>query len=98
MTPERLKEIAAQLLSIAEELDSHEPTISEKKKYCAGCYNNCYNGELAERCWNLKEAKIVQRKFVHIDDVPPWTTQTAETTLSCHHRQKYISVRPEQTH
>jgi hypothetical protein len=97
MTPERLKEIAAQLLSIAEELDPHIPTTAEKFLFCAGCYGDVYNGKLAKECWNLTTAKIVQRKFVHIDDVPPWTTQKAVTTLSCHHRQKYISVKPEQT-
>lgn len=95
MTPERLKEIAEQLKAIAEELD--EPTLTEKKKYCHGCYNSCYNGELADQCWSLDGAKIVQRKFIGLDDRPPWTTQKPETTLSCHHRQRFVAVEPERT-
>jgi len=71
-------------------------TKDEKKKdLCPGCYCNDYNYGLggAEECFSLKTAKVVKRKFVHVDQKPPWN-QPAEKTLSCHQKQRYISVRP----
>jgi hypothetical protein len=44
------------------------------KKYCAGCNENFYNGNNdlgVHVCWCLKTAKLIKRKRVGINDVPP---------------------------
>ena len=68
------------------------------KKHCAGCRNNFYNGnnELGvKECWLFKTAKIVWRKEVHIDQIPPWT-QAARRFPNCYHRAHfcYLKVKP----
>jgi hypothetical protein len=68
----------------------------EKKKYCAGCYNNVYNGDMAPECWNLKNAKVAKLKRVGINDVPPWNHQPVSTTLSCFRQPGYVFVKPDQ--
>ena len=69
------------------------------KRYCEGCRNNFYNGNNGygiKECWSLKTAKVVMRKFVHIDQPPPWLNDP-EKTFSCHHRQKYVQMPPNKT-
>jgi hypothetical protein len=68
-------------------------TKEEKKQYCSGCYNEIYNGGMAKECWSLEDAKMVLKKEVHIDQVPPWK-QKPKKVLSCYHRQRYIYVEP----
>ncbi len=66
----------------------------KRKQYCGGCRNNIYNEPNnmgVTECWSLETAEVVLRKFVHVDQVPPWN-QVAERTLSCHHRERYITV------
>ena len=71
----------------------------KREQFCGACHNNFYNGHNnlgVTECWSLETAVIVQRKFVHIDQRPPWN-QVAERTLSCHHRDRYITVGPQVT-
>jgi hypothetical protein len=71
---------------------------NDKLKLCGGCHNNFYNGNNPygiNRCWSLASAEPARRKFVHLDDVPPWEHQPVEDTLSCHRRRGYVSVAPE---
>jgi hypothetical protein len=68
-----------------------------KQKYCSGCRNNFYNGNNdlgVSKCWSLANAKVVWRKFVHVDQVPPWNNKP-ERTLSCHSRPRFVSVDPK---
>lgn len=70
----------------------NEPT------HCDGCRENFYNGNNdlgVQRCWSLDTAKVVERKFVHFNDVPPWNRQPVETTFSCHRRKGHVSVSPD---
>lgn len=81
---------------------THTKPKSEVHKlhYCSGCTNNLYNGNNPygiERCWALDSAEVVQRKFIHLNDVPPWDRQPVETTYSCHVRRGYVKVREEVT-
>ena len=44
------------------------------KDYCVGCRDNFYNGNNdlgVKECWCLKDAKLVMKKEVHIDQAPP---------------------------
>lgn len=68
------------------------------KKHCAGCYCNDYNHGLggAKECWNLADAKVILRKEVHVDQVPPWK-QKARRFPNCYHRQRYVYVKADQT-
>jgi len=66
-------------------------------RHCSGCRNNFYNGnnELGvTKCWSLPDAKLVMRKEVHINQVPPWT-QRASKVLDCYHQQGYVYVAPD---
>jgi len=70
-----------------------------KKGKCSGCYNNDYNYGLggAKECWCFKDAKLIWRKEVHIDQVPPWN-QKAKLLPSCYRRQRHVYVKPNQTY
>ena len=71
------------------------------RKHCLGCYNDFYNHNNMgmnmatgkPECWMLKDAKIIWRKEVHIDQRPPWT-QKAERFPDCYHCQSFIYVSP----
>jgi len=68
------------------------------KSRCRGCYNDEYNHGLggAKECWSLKTAKLIMRKEVHVDQVPPWN-QKAQMFPSCYRRSRYVYVQPDQT-
>ena len=67
-----------------------------KKENCAGCHNNVYNHGLygAEECWSFKDAKLVWRKEVPIDQRPPWT-QEARQFPNCYKKPGYVYVNPK---
>lgn len=66
---------------------------------CAGCYNDDYNHGLggAKECWHFKDAKIILRKEVNVNQVPPWN-QEAREFPSCYTRRGYVYVKPDQTY
>jgi len=66
----------------------------EKRKHCAGCEQNFYNGNNpygVKECWNLNDAKMVSKKKVYIDQRPPWT-QPPTKVLSCFQQKGYVFV------
>ena len=66
----------------------------EALKCCVGCYENFYNGNNTvgvKECWNLESAKLVMKKKVGIDDVPPWN-HTPIKCLSCYHETGYVMI------
>lgn len=67
-----------------------------KKIHCQGCYNNDYNHGLggAKECWSLDSAKLIKRKKVGINDVPPWIWK-AEKYLSCYQKRGYVFINCE---
>ena len=70
---------------------------TERLKYCIGCGDNFYNDNNSldiKECWSLKDAKMVSKKEVHIDQVPPWT-QKPIRLLSCFHRDGFWYVEPD---
>lgn len=68
------------------------------KSHCAGCYNDVYNHGCggAKECWSLKTATLIQRKEVHINQVPPWN-QKPKALPSCYHKPQFVYVSPERT-
>lgn len=62
----------------------------KKKRYCTGCYNNIYNTEEKD-CWSLKNAELIWRKEVHIDQKPPYK-QGFKRFLSCYYKQRYVHI------
>ena len=44
-----------------------------------------------KECWNLKSAKLVTKKKVGINDVPPWN-HTPIKCLSCYHETGYVMI------
>lgn len=76
-----------------------ELTVEEKKVHCSGCRDDFYNHggrSTTGRCWMLDTAQLVQKKEVHVDQVPPWN-QAAGTFLSCFRRLRHVYVQPHQT-
>lgn len=64
------------------------------KKHCEGCRNDFYNGRDnvgGRDCWSLKDAKLVMRKEVHINQMPPWN-QPAKEVPNCYRRSQYVYV------
>lgn len=80
--------------------------MSKKKSesMCRGCYNDFYNHtnmganmkDGAPRCWSWESAEVTRKKFVHVDQRPPWHGP-AVTTLTCHRKQRYVAVDPKVT-
>lgn len=70
------------------------------KENCRGCEDDFYNHRAqpgfdgATECWCFKTAKLILRKEVSINHVPPWT-QKAELLPSCFHKKRYVYVAPE---
>lgn len=73
--------------------------MSDKRKYCAGCRNNFYNGNNdlgVAQCWSLEEAKVGMYRMVHINDAPPWTDKPVKA-LDCYSRPQWVKVDPKVT-
>ena len=63
-------------------------------KHCIGCENNFYNGNNPygiKECWSLKTAKLIMRKQVNINQVPPWKQEPTKV-LSCYHKKGYVFI------
>lgn len=68
------------------------------KQHCAGCHSDFYNGHNdlgVTECWSFKDAKLVLRKEIPVDQRPPWT-QDAQLLPNCYSRPRYVYVKPEQ--
>ena len=67
-----------------------------KKSHCSGCYCDDYNHGLggAKECWNFKKAKVIFRKEVHVNQVPPWN-QKAKRFPTCYSKSRYVYVSPD---
>lgn len=85
-------------------MDITSPNVEDKGvksemnlRRCVGCYENFYNGSLDsdKRCWSFKTAKMVLKKEVHKDQVPPWK-QKARWFPSCYQNQHCSYVKPDQ--
>ena len=65
------------------------------KSKCIGCYNNVYNNGLhgSTECWSLKTAKVIKRKEVHINQIPPWN-QNPISLPDCYRNPQYVYVSP----
>jgi hypothetical protein len=69
------------------------------KKHCVGCRDDFYNGKNdlgVSECWSLKDAKLVMKKEVHLDQRPPWT-QKAQRLPGCFRRPRHVYVAPDVT-
>jgi hypothetical protein len=52
--------------------------LIKEKSDCEGCEDNFYNGNNphgTKECWKFNDAKIIMRKRVHINQVPPWNQE-----------------------
>lgn len=67
------------------------------KKHCSGCEQNFYNGNNqygVKECWCFKNAKIIMRKKVHVDQQPPWK-QKFEKFPDCYRQKRYAFLNKE---
>jgi hypothetical protein len=63
-------------------------------KHCRGCYCNFYNGRQnvgGTECWSLKTAKLVMRKEVHINDMPPHKHKPQKLP-NCYHKPQFVYI------
>lgn len=60
---------------------------------CRGCYNNFYNFGVT-KCWQLQSARLVLRRRVHMNEVPPWKAPP-EKLPSCYRQSGYVFVGPK---
>ena len=67
--------------------------MKKSKDLCSGCYNDSYNHGLggSKECWSFESAKVVKRKKVHIDQVPPWEQEAIEV-LDCRTERRFVFV------
>jgi hypothetical protein len=69
----------------------------DKLDYCIGCHCDFYNGKndlSVKECWSLKDAKLVLKKRVSMNQIPPWNQKSVKT-LSCYRQDGYVMVDPE---
>jgi len=74
--------------------------MSKKSEYCQGCRNNFYNGNNeygVKTCWSLKDAKIVSKKEVHINQIPPFNQKPIKV-LSCYNKPQFVYIDPKRTY
>jgi len=76
--------------------------LPEKKmdvKHCVGCEQNFYNGNNphgVKECWMLESAKLVSKKQVSVNDVPPWNHKPT-LVPSCYSKLGYVFIDPKRT-
>lgn len=63
------------------------------KKHCYGCDNNLYNNGAhgVKECWCLKKAKLVMKKKVHVDQMPPWKQKPIKIP-DCYRERRYAFI------
>ena len=66
-------------------------TKEEKLKHCTGCEQDVYNNNFfnIKECWHLEKAKLVLKKKIHINQVPPWKQKPIKV-LSCYQQKGYV--------
>ena len=72
-------------------------TKAEKREHCTGCEDNFYNGNNdlgVNECWSLDNMKLIKRKRVGINDVPPWTWKPQKYP-SCYRQRGYVFINCE---
>ncbi len=66
----------------------------DKKKYCEGCNDDFYNNKNplgVEECWHLESAKLVLKRKVGLNEVPPWNSKPIKV-LDCFRQKGFIFV------
>ncbi len=69
----------------------------QKLHHCVGCHCDFYNGKNpynVKECWSLSTAKLVLKKRVSINQVPPWK-QAPIKVLDCYREDGYVMMDPE---
>lgn len=68
------------------------------KKYCKGCYNEPYHYGLggSKECWCYKDAALVWKRGVLVDQVLPWAQDPIQVP-DCYQRPGYAYVSIEET-
>jgi len=65
------------------------------RKHCAGCRNDYYNdgAGLHGTCWSRKDAELVKRRKVHINDVPPHKHKL-KLYPNCYRASQHVMMEP----
>ena len=75
-------------------------TKEEKLKKCVGCRQDYYNGNNErgiKECWMLGKTRLVLRKKISINQVPPWKQKPIKV-LSCYQQRGYVFWAPDKEH
>ncbi|HDZ60207.1 MAG TPA: hypothetical protein ENH46_00725 [Candidatus Pacearchaeota archaeon] len=74
--------------------------MKKDKSMCSGCRNNRYNFPgikdggapvTCKECWSYKDAKVVKKKRVSINQIPPYK-QKKVSVLGCKQEPGYAYV------
>ena len=68
------------------------------RSMCVGCEDDFYNGRNnlgVEGCWSFKNAKIIKRLSVRVDQPPPYDKKKWTYKLSCFHRKQMCYPSPD---
>lgn len=81
---------------MSDNLNVYPAEIKKKSDMCRGCYNDDYNHGLggASKCWLLDDAKMVMKKKVSIDDMPPWKHEPIKV-FDCRTELKFVFIKPD---
>ena len=73
-------------------------TNLQKISHCSGCHDEVYHHGCggSNQCWSFEKMKLVWKKEVHVDQIPPWT-QKAKRIPDCYHRPRYVYLDPKVT-
>ena len=64
------------------------------KQHCGGCYNDVYNHGCggSKECWSLKDATLVKKYDIHVDQPPPYRHLKLTERPSCYKAQRWVRV------
>jgi hypothetical protein len=65
-------------------------------KHCEGCRDDWYNQNVPGGCWNRRDAQLVQRLLIPIDQAPPWrgSLMRQHQVPSCYRKPHFAALDP----
>ena len=75
-------------------MEPHEIQV----KHCPSCKEDFYNGHNSfgiEKCWNLKDAKLIWGKVIGISERPPYDQIPNERKPNCWVKKGFVFLRME---
>lgn len=78
-------------------MKSAPSTKKVAKSDCSGCKDNFYNGNNGlgvKECWMFKNATMVRKMDIHVDQRPPYDAKRTTLRPSCYKANRMVRVDP----